>query len=148
MLTVWKAHSDRLLEALLSPEEALAGAHFFVGTVVRKYAAWCCQRLPTLWGGGEGERAADSTPDPKDRAISLDSGPWSSSDTSRHHAHPASLHPGVVRLLHQPDPRPSPSPCCQPPPLPPPDSIPSSTLSSLGKLPPCFTDHFLCSLFS
>lgn len=42
MLTVWKAHSDRLLEALLSPEEALAGAHFFVGTVVRKCAAWCC----------------------------------------------------------------------------------------------------------
>ena len=69
-------------EALLSPEEALAGAHFFVGTVVRKCAAWCCQRLPTLWGGGEEERA-DSTPDPEDRAISMDSGPWSSSDTSR-----------------------------------------------------------------
>lgn len=54
VLTVWKAHSDRLLEALLSPEEALAGAHFFVGTVVRKCAAWCCQSLPTLWGGGRG----------------------------------------------------------------------------------------------
>ena len=42
VLTVWKAHSDRLPEALLSPEEALAGARFFVGTVVRKCAAWCC----------------------------------------------------------------------------------------------------------
>ena len=148
VLTVWKAHSDRLLEALLSPEEALAGAHFFVETVVRKCAACCCQRLPTLWGGGEEERAADSTPDPEDRALSMDSGPWSSSDTSRHRAHPARLHTEVVRFLHQPDPRPFPSPCCQPPPLPPPTLSPPSTLSSLGKLPSCFTDHFLCSLFS
>ena len=68
--TVWKAHSDRLLEVLLSPEEALAGARFFVGMVVIKCAGWCHRRLHS--GAG---RAADTTPDPQDGLIGMDSGP-------------------------------------------------------------------------